>query len=134
MTRPATKRAAEPWPGDANPEGPWDAASVLRWLASDGVAATAISIDLLPAKGAEPREWERYMANVYRIMHAHDLFLALSALVELDPAKADETANRIVLAAVCGDSYGEWLWDWAVDHGLDAAAISTQEREAEATR
>ena len=123
-----------PWPGEVT-TGDWDdrytAEDVLRWLASDGVAATAVSVDLLPPFDDRGDEVAlgTYMLNVYRVMHTYDLHLALATLAEVDRAKADEVATGIVMAALAGDSYGEWLWEWATGHGLDAQAISDQARE-----
>jgi len=120
------------WPGEDNQNGPWGAEAVLRWLASDGCAAAAAGLDLLPPMDGDERDeaaMARYMQNVYRVMWCHDLYLAISTLREVDPVKADEVADRTVLAAVAGDGYGEWLWQWADERGLDADAICDQARE-----
>lgn len=115
-----------PWPGE-NPEGPWGAEAVMRYFAAEGLHRAARSIDLLPDLGDQVGEY-RYFLNVERLQHSHDLYLALDALRQLDPAKADEIADRTTLAAVAGDSYHEWLWQWADDHGLDADGISAESR------
>jgi hypothetical protein len=121
---------AEPWPGDVDPDGPWGADAVLRWLASDGLSTSAVGVDLAGFDIGDMEARNRYFLNLHRMFHAHDTFIALSALREVDPAKADEVADQIVGAAVAGDSYGEWLWQWAVGVGLDAQAISDAAREA----
>ncbi len=118
------------WPGEANPEGPWGAEEVMRWLAYEGLFCNARSYGLLPRDMTDDLAMMRYRENVARFQYAHDLYLALDALREVDPAKADEVAHRTVLAAVAGDSYGEWLWEWADGCGLDADAICEASRDA----
>lgn len=99
----------------------------MRYFAAEGLYRAARSIDLLPELPDLAGEY-RYFQNVERVQHAHDLYLALDALRQIDPTKADEVADRIILAAVAGDSYGEWLWEWADEHGLDADDIAEASR------
>ena len=124
--------ARERWPGDVDPDGPWGAAMVLRWLASDALAASAVSVDLVPLGDdwADVTKRHRYMSNAHRLMATHDLYLTLSTLLEVDQARADECADRVILGAVAGDSYGELAWEWAVAQGLDAQAIQDEARAA----
>ena len=124
--------ARERWPGDVDPDGPWGAAMVLRWLASDALAASAVSVDLVPRGDGWDDATKRhlYMANAQRVMDTHDLYLTLSALMEVDSARADECADRVIIGALSGDSYGEWAWEWAVAQGLDAQAIQDEARAA----
>ena len=116
--------ARERWPGEVG--GPWGAETLMRWLASEGVAASSVGIVLIPASGGWDNDDERlrYMNNCYKMQFSHDLYLLLEALREVDPAKADECADRCVDAAICGDGYGEWTWQWATEMGLDPDAIS----------
>lgn len=113
------------------PETEPTAAELLRYFAGAGLHAEAATWGLMEAtrddREARSRD-HRLLISLFQ--HAHDLHVALTALAELDPAKADEVAGRIWLAAEGGDSYGEWLYEWAESAGLDAEAICEQGRSA----
>jgi len=100
----------------------------MRWLASEGLYCQARSIDLLPHDPTDHLSVMRYQENLGRFQYGHDLYLALGALRRIDPQAADEVADRIILAALAGDSYGEWLWQWAGECGLDADGICAASR------
>lgn len=123
-----TTTTIPPWPGEEDPDGPWDAETVMRWLAGAGCAGAARSIDLLPRDHSDQASVFRYFNNLAHVQQCHDMHLALGALRQLDPAKADEIAHRVILAAVAGDGYGEWLWQWADEAGLAADAICAESR------
>lgn len=119
-----------PWPGEH--DEPWNAEGMLRWLSAEGTARAAVGPDLAGYSLDVPGGVEaflRHSLNIAWTQHYFDLHLALSALRDLDPTKADEVAHQIVLAAVAGDSYGEWLWQWAKGHGLDADRIVAEAHE-----
>lgn len=65
----------------------------------------------------------RYSKASSQMQHMFDMALLLKALVEHAPAQANEAAGELWSAADAGDSYGEWLWEWARDEGLDGDAL-----------
>ncbi len=60
-------------------------------------------------------EWARTLGEMQK---EYDWRFALVALNEIDPAKADEVARDSWLAAATGDSYGEWLWELAIESDI----------------
>lgn len=110
---------------------PHTAENLLRYLAAFGCGNAAIGVDLVgptmdDAGNVDPAASDRYHVNVYGMLWAHDVHVALAALAEVDPAKADEVADRLILSSQAGDSHGEWLWQWCEEHGLDAEAIAAE--------
>lgn len=120
-----------PWPeGDWQGETP-TMADVVRFWAGLGTAQASISVDLVH----DPR----WRLNCETVQHAHDVVFLLAELAAVDLGRAERAAHRIWLAAEAGDSYGEWLWQWATEAGLDADRITDEaqvwlaaDREAEA--
>lgn len=115
-----------------NPQIENTAENLLRYWAAVGTATASVSIDLVPPRDDEgntdPEDEQRFLLNCWQTITAHDEHLLLSALREADPAKADEIADRLIVSAEAGDSYGEWLWQWATESGLDAQAIDDEAR------
>ena len=104
---------------------PNTAENVLRWIAVDGLATDVEKVRHLPFRGDAYFEVKqlRWAVAFYRMTGAFNLHLALTALRERDPAAADEVADLIVTAYEDGDSYGEWLWQWTTEHGIDADRV-----------
>lgn len=127
---PYTDTAA-PWPFDVPPV---TLDSTLRYVLAHGVVEASMSIDLLPPFGADRSTSEYaaaqqvYLTNFYSFSGAFNLVLALKALAELSPAKAEEVAQHVMVAYAAGDSYGEWLWQWATEQGLDPEKLVAEHR------
>lgn len=65
----------------------------------------------------------RHMACIVTMIAAHDRYVLLRALHGLSVEVADQAAHDIWLAAEAGDSYGEWVWQWCEEEGLDPGTI-----------
>ena len=101
-----------------DPAVPHDAAALMRFSVADGLVRSVRAFSLIA--DTSPLGFARWGLNSSEMIAGHDRYLLLEAIRELDPAKADEIAERIIVAAEAGDSYGEWLWQWATELGLDA--------------
>lgn len=102
-----------------------DAAAMIRYYSAEGVYSSARSWALIEA-GAFKMEAEsdpvlvlRHSVATHRLIHAHDVVFALRTVQASDPTAADALAARLWSAADAGDSYGEWLWQWAEEAGID---------------
>jgi hypothetical protein len=98
------------------------AADLLTYYAGRGLWLGAAAWGFIPAKPGS-HGFTRYMAITIEMIDCHDKYLLLRTLADLDPMKADELAEQMWRAADAGDSYGELLWEWAEDRGLEAEAI-----------
>lgn len=74
----------------------------------------------------------RYSKASSQMQHMFDMALLLKALVEHAPGQADAVAAELWSAADAGDSYGEWLWEWARAEGLDGDALYADGKAAAA--
>lgn len=126
MTDVAEKSPVPEWP-KSEP----DAAEIIRYAVGRGLEVHAMAWGILdeqgPAEGAFLRK--DYMALTVQMIHLHDIVMLLKALQRLDAAEADRVAGAIWCAADAGDSYGEWLWEWGAECGLDPDAIDARGRE-----
>ena len=119
-----------------NPDVPPTAENLLRNAIATGQAASARMWERgLPRfdEGETNRRRMERMAvwfwGFFEMVGAHDLCLALNALRQVDPKRADEVAAEIVDAYESGDSYSEWLWEWCEAFGLDAQKIDNEARD-----
>lgn len=94
------------------------ATDLLDYLAGRGTWCNAA---MWPAMKVDRDLSDRLM---HQVISAHDGYLLLDALNEIDADKANEVAALIWQAAEAGDSYGECLWEWAEKRGLDPDAIT----------
>lgn len=115
MTRPTEATSTSLWP-TAEPK----ADEMIRYFVAEGLRAR----DRLMQPSA-PGLTDLDRALIARLQRAHDVVMLLRTLRELDAGEADAAARCIWSAAVAGDSYGELLWEWAVDAGLDPADYTT---------
>lgn len=118
--------ACPPWPKQQP-----DARTLRRfWLgrALHAYGATQALIDggLFESQDYNGRAWVRYRGETLAMIHLHDSAVMMAALIEQDEALADRVAERCWTAAVAGDSYGEWLWEWGEASGLDPDAIQAE--------
>lgn len=102
-----------------------DAETLIRYWLGVGLHASAQSVDL---SGRHVRSGSRedslvVWSNALLVIAAFDRVLLLRRLIDIDRAAADEMARSMWLAAQAGGSYGELLWEWADQAGLDADAI-----------
>ena len=120
----------------SNPNVPPTAENLLRHVVAAGHAASTRmwtqGVPRFEDGETNRRRMERmavWFWSFFEMTGAHDLYLALGALRQVDPTKADEVAEQIVTGYEAGDSYGEWLWEWCERLGLDPQAIDAEERE-----
>lgn len=105
---------------------------LLRFAAVRGLQQSAMAWELGDASfkdDADELTRSRYMANVHMMIASFNEYLLLDALRQVDPVKADETANWIVLAAEGGDAFGEWLWEWTNKLGIDADRVLAEAKD-----
>jgi hypothetical protein len=107
---------------------PKDAETLLRHAAARGCALASIGVDMVG--DTTPEGMLRHILNCVRTQSSFDTVVLLRALRELDPSKADEVAQELILAAEAGDSYGEWLWQWCDEMGMDADRLCDEQRAA----
>lgn len=108
---------------------PNTAENVLRWTAVLGLRAYS-DLESMPGKD-DPDFTEkalRWFLRFHEFTGAFNLHLVLTRLRQLDPAAADETADLIVRAYEAGDSYGEWLYQWVEEHGIDAQRVIGEDK------
>lgn len=108
------------------PTEPPTAAELIRYSAGRGywlMGRTWGLMDWEHAEGSTPLSMAQHMAWSVEMIHHHDTVLLLQLLAKHDQQAADDAAVRIWTAADAGDSYGEWLWQWAKEAGLDPDAI-----------
>lgn len=117
--------APQPW---WNPDAERTAEATMRYEAVNGLVGSVRSHTLI--RDTSQLGMARLTLNSAAMIASHDRYLLLAKLRELDPAAADELADRIILAAEAGDSYGEWLWQWCTEMGVDAERVCA---EVEAT-
>lgn len=96
---------------------------MIRYTLSAGLSASAVAVDVHRTFTDAAADLAYQILVSQRIICAHDTYLLLTALAEVAPERADELAAQMWHAAEAGDSYGEWLYQWAVEAGLDAEAI-----------
>lgn len=127
MTESTPTKATPAWPKERP-----DAETMLRYLAGWGLA-TNVHLWQLPMvvsdDGAVRDPVVGWMTNalVHQVVQCHDTYLLLDAIRSLDPARADELAGHLWGFAQAGE-WGEWLWDWCTDRGLDPEAITAEAR------
>lgn len=103
-----------------------DAATLIRYAVGDGLFFLGLMnfhVKAVIRSGDDQLTMMRYISAVGRVQSACDMVLALKAIVAVDPAAADELAAGMWGAAESGDVYGELLWEWATQTGLDPDAI-----------
>lgn len=71
-------------------------------------------------------EMARYLQGFYHHTGAFNLYLTLSALAEVDPVKAQATAEWIWAAYDGGDAYGEFAWQWCTEQGIDPERLVSE--------
>lgn len=101
------------------------AGEMIRWALGEANFHLGVTWGLIRWKPGEPG-FNTYMHEVVRMQLHHDVAALLRALREVDPTKADEMARFVWGAADAGDSYGEWLYQWMTEEGLDADAIHAE--------
>lgn len=107
-----------------HPEVPRTAETLMRYAVADGLVRFAQSLPLV--RDATTAGLMRWSANAATMIGEHDRYLLLAALRDLDPVKADELAERMIVASEAGDSYGEWFWQWADEMGMDPERIDAE--------
>lgn len=80
----------------------------------------------------EPMGGDLYMARTESIISGIGLMAAIRALRDADPAKAEAFVKDYWLMCDCGDSFGELLWEYLSDAGLDPSLVSIDKSEAKA--
>lgn len=100
-----------------HPDGAKVVPTVLASLASSGSLAAFRVVEI---SVSNRKAW---LTDFYRMTGDFNLHLTLSALNEADPDKAEEIARLILSAYQAGDSYGEWLWEWASSAGVDTQKV-----------
>lgn len=122
----ADQVAPEPVNDRATPN---TADNVLRWTAVLGLRAYT-DLESIPERD-DPDFTEkalRWYLRFHEFTGAFNLHLVLTRLRQVDPAAADEMADLIVRAYEAGDSYGEWLYQWVEDHGIDAQRVIDEDK------
>ncbi|SDD42361.1 hypothetical protein [Auraticoccus monumenti] len=106
----------------------------LRFLAASGLAAAATSLDQLPDRelfGIELRAaWQQWHLNFHVLSGSFVTHLLLTELREADPERAARVSQRIIEEYDFGDTFGEWLFHWTSQYGLDAERITSEARAA----
>ena len=122
MSNPSTTASPiVPWPRSAP-----SADELIRYSICRGLWCYAASWRAIDDGAFDDRDSEaasRYSLLTHQMIHNHDTVVSLKAMQQVDPRLADDLAARLWTAADAGDSYGEWLWQWAEEAGLDAEAI-----------
>jgi hypothetical protein len=72
----------------------------------------------------EPLSGDLYMARTESIISGIGLMAAIRSLRDADPAKAEAFVRDYWLMCDSGDSFGELLWEYTNDAGLDPALVS----------
>lgn len=106
------------------PKTPPTADDMIRYCAALGLYQSAQAVDLVGVtRGQGALGAARLRLNAEQVIANFDRIRLLRALTAVDPEMADAEASNMWLAAQAGDSYGEMLWEWADEAGLDADAI-----------
>lgn len=113
------------------PKTPPTADEMIRYCAALGLYQSAQAVDLVGVtRGQGALGAARLRLNAEQMIANYDRIRLLRALVALAPAAADAEASNMWLAAEGGDSYGECLWEWADEYGLEADRICEASRSA----
>lgn len=133
-----TEHPAHPYTEEVAPDplrtGDFSLPALLRKLAAQGTTTVSRSMALLPDGDLEMDSpewqlaWARYLSNFYQFSGDHNLYLALSELAKHSEQAAADVAERVLRSYDAGDSYGEWLWQWAEDQGLDPQRIVDEDK------
>lgn len=109
---------------DTWPRSEPTADEMIRYAAGRALWLDAVGMRLAGDADKRPQ----HIAAIAEKIGLHDTVALLKVLQEVAPDRADAAAADIWLAAEAGDSYGERLWAWASDAGLDADAITAEGR------
>lgn len=83
------------------------------WLG--GCASAYVDAGMFERDDETLRHW--HLNAVTQMIHLHDITLLLREMKVMDGPRADRAAAWLWTAASAGDSYGEWLWQWAGEAG-----------------
>lgn len=123
MTEPATKTYLEqvaPYPAT---EAEATAENLIRYLVA---RASSAQFD---ADGHMYRQdWELHALTCRDILTTYGLIVALKTL---PPEVADEIAERIWADWRDGAQVGEWLWQWAIEVGIDPVRLRAEPYDSE---
>lgn len=78
----------------------------------------------LPVKNSDPVAFDLYMARTEAIIGTVGLMACLRAFRAVDPAKAEDFARDYWSMCEAGDSFGELLWDFTNEAGLDPSLVT----------
>ncbi len=113
-----------PWPTDESVT----AEAICRHLTVTGYAAHC-RVSNHPYFRLDPNDPNRkaavadYLHHVRAVMDRFTAVMALQALSEVDPERAQAVALDIADAVGSGDTPSELLWEWLDGYGIDAEAI-----------
>jgi hypothetical protein len=117
------------------PSRPEDATADAMIKVSIGIALArleAMDADDMFGDDATKESKALHFAQLTAMQGWYQTVVALKALVAVDTVKANAVAYDIWSAADAGDSYGEWLWQWAVENDIpvhpDTLGNQTQEQ------
>lgn len=65
-----------------------------------------------------------YMARTLTIIASVGLMHAIRTLRDVDPAKAEQFVREHWAMCDDGGAFGEWLWEWTREAGLDPSLIA----------
>jgi len=135
------RNAPDPWRDrDADPTPDEAYREILRNFEATGLMYQAAVSDgpyffkqwgamsLLPSRG----DFRPYFDSFKSMSHSFDVAFLLRQLHALSPDAAREAAYKLWLAYEAGDGFGEWLWHWCQEDGLDPDEIVALRREVAA--
>jgi len=101
--------------------------ALLRWRLAHGISHSA---HLQQITSKPPEEWTddpRFRAHLNGMIGATSTALALRALIDTDPERADQAAREIWTWGESGEM-DEVLWDMAASRNLDPQRIADEAR------
>lgn len=113
--------AAIEWPKHAPTADELIRYAVGRAMWLGGCASAYVDAGMFERDDETLRHW--HLNAVTQMIHLHDIALLLREMKVMDGPRADRAAEWIWTAAEAGDSYGEWLWQWASESGLAPGVI-----------
>jgi len=123
------RNAPDPWRDrDADPTPDEAYREILRNFEATGLMYQAAAMSLLPSRG----DFRPYFDSFKSMSHSYDMAFLLRELHAQSPDAAREAAYKLWLAYEAGDGFGEWLWHWCQEDGLDPDEIVALRREVAA--
>lgn len=95
---------------------------ILRNFQATGLMYQAALEQLLPDPSGDFGAWP-YLDTFAHMAHRFDAVLLLRELHALSPDAAREAAYKLWLAYEVGGDFGEWLWRWCQEDGLNPDEI-----------